>query len=384
MGYKSVATLDIRSASVSVVIGERGVNHTFVFRGAQTEGYDGYGDGKFFSEKELKKSVFAALTAAEQSANERHNAIYVSVPGAFTKIVDHKHLIAFSAAKRITEADKETLFRDGYTGIEIEGYERIYSSALYFITSDSRKVVEPNGIISTTLQANICYMLCSTYFTALFRDMLKEYGYKKVYFIPSSYAQANYLLSAERRNECAVLLDMGVISSTISVVYGNGILREETLPFGEGNILFALMSEFDWSYERAAEELKKANMFRRSQADAPKPYYPDENYVPPEKINEVIAAGLDELCEPLGIFLDNCPSIVANRAVLMTGEGIIGIRGGVEHLSKRLNRESEIVAPTIPYYNKPSASSRIALLDYATKNKRSESFLRKLFKGFGG
>jgi cell division ATPase FtsA len=384
MGYKSVATLDIRSSSVSVVIGEQGVNHTFVFKGSQAEGYDGYGDGKFYSEKELKKSVFSALTAAEQSANERHNAIYVSVPGTFTKIVDHKHLLAFSTAKRVAQGDIENLFQDGYVGIEIEGYERICSSALYFITSDSRKVIDPIGIISTSLQANICYMLCSTYFTSLFRDMLKEYGYKKVYFIPSSYVQAHYLLTPERRNEGAILLDMGVISSTISVVYGNGILREETIPFGEGNIQFALMNAFDWSYERAAEELKKANMFRRTQSDEPKPYYPDENYVPPEQINEVIAAGLDELCEPLGNFLDNCPSVVANRAVLMTGEGITGIRGGVEHLSKRLNREGEIVSPVIPYYNKPSASSRIALLDYATKNKQTEGFLRKLFKRFGG
>jgi cell division ATPase FtsA len=384
MGYKSVATLDIRSSSVSVVIGERGVNHTFVFKGSQTEGYDGYGDGKFFSEKELKKAVYAALTAAEQSANERHNAIYVSVPEAFAKIVNHKHLIAFSAAKRITEGDTETLFQDGYAGIEMEGYEKIYASALYFITSDSRKVVDPIGVISTTLQANICYILCNTYFTSLLREMLKEYGFNKVYFVPSSYAQANYLLSAERKNESAVLLDTGVISSTISVVYGNGILREETVPFGEGNILFSLMNAFDWSYERAAEELKKANMFRRSLPESTKPFYPDENYVPPEKINEVIAAELDELCEPLGTFLENCPPVVANRAVLMTGEGIIGIRGAVEHISKRLNREGEIVAPNIPYYNKPSASSRIALLDYATRKKQSEGFLRKFFKGFGG
>jgi cell division ATPase FtsA len=226
--------------------------------------------------------------------------------------------------------------------------------------------------------------LCSTYFTSLFREILKEYGFSKVYFVPSSYAQANYLLSAERRSECAVLLDAGTISSTISVIYGNGILRQATMPYGEGNILFALMSKFDWSYERAAEELKKANMFRRSPSDAPQSFYPDENYVPPEKINEVIAAGLDELCEPLGNFLEQCPPVVANRAILITGEGITGIRGGVEHISKRLNRESEIIAPNIPYYNKPSASSRIALLDYAAGDKQTEGFLRKLFKRFGG
>ena len=47
MSRKSVAVLDVRSASVTVLIGERGVNNTFVFKGIHSEAYDGFADAEF-------------------------------------------------------------------------------------------------------------------------------------------------------------------------------------------------------------------------------------------------------------------------------------------------------------------------------------------------
>ena len=82
--------------------------------------------------------------------------------------------------------------------------------------------------------------------------------------------------------------------------------------------------------------------------------------------------------------MEECPQMVANRPLLITGEGVTGIRGAVEHISKRLSRETDVLAPALPYYNKPSMSSRISLLDYALKNKKTEGFFYKLLNGFGG
>ena len=38
MSRKSVAVLDIRSSKVTMVVGERGVNHTFAFKAIKSEG----------------------------------------------------------------------------------------------------------------------------------------------------------------------------------------------------------------------------------------------------------------------------------------------------------------------------------------------------------
>ena len=381
MANKSVSILDVRSMSVTAVIGTAGVNNTFVFKGSQSQNYDGYEDGKFYDAEGLKRAVYAALQSAEGSAGEHASTIYVGVPGEFTKIVDKKHLIAFPAPKRIAGGDIDALYKDGYGSLEESSFENIHASALYFITSDARKVSDPTGIVSSTLQANVCYILASVYFTDLLRQMLREYGFRKTVFVPASYAQAVYLLSEERRKAGAVLLDVGAISSTISVIYGDGILKESTFWAGEGHIAAELCAGLEISYEDATELLKKSNLFRSGMADV---RLDEERGYAAEKVNEYIKAGLDKLCEPLSAFLDECPALVANRPLLMTGEGVTGIRGAAEHISRRISRETEIVAPEIPYYNKPSMSSRISLLDYALKRRKKDGFLYRLINGFGG
>ena len=57
MNRRSVAVLDVASSAVTVLIGERGVNNTFVFKGVHTEKYDGFADAEFFDVKDLQRAV---------------------------------------------------------------------------------------------------------------------------------------------------------------------------------------------------------------------------------------------------------------------------------------------------------------------------------------
>lgn len=385
MGQKSVAILDMRSWTVTAVIGQKGVNNTFVFKGSQSRMYDGYAEGRFYDEKTLKQTIYTVFSAAEQSAGEHLKTVYVGVPDEFTKIVNKKHLISFPSPKRIGENDKDTLFKDGYGNVDEPNYENIHSSALYFTTSDSRRVLDPVGIVSSTLEANICYILCSAYFLSVMRELLNEYGFKEIRFVPSSYMQAVYLLSEEKRRASAILLDVGMASSSVSVFYGDGILRQNNFHFGEGDVIAALCGQLELSYENAVESLKKANLFCHS-APQTRPLYPDERYISPDRINEIISERLDLLCEPLSRFLDELPAPALNRPILITGEGVTGIRGAIEHISKRLNRETEVLTPKLPYNNTPAMSSRISLLSYALKdtNKNKNSILYRILNGFGG
>lgn len=68
----------------------------------------------------------------------------------------------------------------------------------------------------------------------------------------------------------------------------------------------------------------------------------------------------------------------------MTGEGIGGIKGCAEHISKRLSRMTQIVCPDLPYYDKPLFSSRIALLSTALSDKKKNGFMYRIFNIFGG
>ena len=77
MGRKSVAVLDVRSSEISVMVGERGVNNTFVFKAIQTEEYDGYDESSFLDEAGLASAVVNAVTAVERICGDTEDPISV-------------------------------------------------------------------------------------------------------------------------------------------------------------------------------------------------------------------------------------------------------------------------------------------------------------------
>ena len=95
MNRRSVAVLDVESSEVTVIIGERGVNNTFVFKGMKTEKYDGFADAEFFDSEKLSRAVSEALRCVELSCNDKIKEIYVGVPGEFLKVVTMRHMTSF-------------------------------------------------------------------------------------------------------------------------------------------------------------------------------------------------------------------------------------------------------------------------------------------------
>ena len=46
-----VAVIDVGSSQVTALVGERGINKTFVIKEESSYPYEGFGDGKFYDEK---------------------------------------------------------------------------------------------------------------------------------------------------------------------------------------------------------------------------------------------------------------------------------------------------------------------------------------------
>ena len=57
MRNKSVAVLDIRSLEVTAVVGERGVNNTFIIKSKYSCAYDGYAEGEMIDEDSFLSAV---------------------------------------------------------------------------------------------------------------------------------------------------------------------------------------------------------------------------------------------------------------------------------------------------------------------------------------
>ena len=234
MAYKGVTVLDIGSSAITALVGEKGVNGTFSLKGQSTIPYEGFSEGHFFDEKNLESALLEAVSEVFENAEMTSNEVYVSVPGVFISLDNKKYKIAFEKSKKINQKDVDKLFEDGKAGVKKDGYEIISSTEIYFALDDSRKVVNPVGVNSSILGGAITYVSCEKYFADLIRGILSKIGVKTVNFVYVGQAEAEYLLTREDRDFPSLILDVGYITSEVSLHYGNGILAEYSEDFGGG------------------------------------------------------------------------------------------------------------------------------------------------------
>lgn len=383
MGRKSVAILNIRSSELSVHVGERGVNRTLVFSAEKKVEYDGFMDGCFLNEKGLEEAIFRVVSETEKVCGFRLRTLYVGVPGEFSKVVPKECNMGFPKKKKISPRDVDMLFESGKQ--EEPDYRFIRATSMIYVTADNRRVVDPVGLSSSSLSGLLSYFYCSEYFAKTIENILS--GMKIVpRFLPAPYAQSTYLIPAQKRDEYALFLDAGYSSSTFLVLYGNGVLAQRNCSVGRAQVVARLMEKFSLPYEAAAFLVSRANLYTKR--DAGTMEFTFDGYSYEIDVNEFAATvkdGLDDLCESLAGFLEECTGRELDyKPLYVTGEGLVGIRGALEHLSKRLSRVCEQLAPDLPYYNKPEMSSFISLVDLAYDDSRKSGAFHKFINVFGG
>lgn len=387
MNRRSVAVMDVRSSAVTVLVGERGVNNTFVFKGVHTEKYDGFADAEFFDLQGLQRAVFASLEAVEHACGNRIRTLYVGVPGEFVKVISKRCFMSFQSKRRVSSFDLGALFDNGFSAEP--GHSLIRRSAVCYYTSDKRRTIDPFGMISDSLEGMLSYFYASDKFIEIFRNMLEEYGIRSVEFLPVSLAEALYLIPSETRDEYAILLDVDELSMTFSVVCGNGITYQSACSAGGGHVTAQLYrdGETDIPFSVAQAMIAKINLSSRDDENAVIEYNDKlSTYVLPMGfLKEHVKDGLDLLCEVISKCLELCGDRnIDYKPILLTGGGITGIRGAREHLSGRLNKVVEIIAPNLPYYNKAAQSSLLSLLDMALRVRREKNIFYKFFNAIGG
>lgn len=384
MKNERIAVLDVRSFEVFFLIGSKGINDTYTFTDKSVQ-YEGFADDGFFDDESFCDAVAMAVTSLRKTYDGKIDKVFVGVPASFIRLVTKWHSITFRKKRKITQCDVEALFENGLSDLAESG-KCIRKSAMYFSLGDATKYYRAEEMYATpasSLGGGLCYYFIDEKFERLALETLKKQGVSQVEFLPQTLAQAIYLLPEKEREGYAFLLDIGFMNSSISVVYGDGIVHEESFSCGMASILVSLMQSLKVDYEMAEEILRSANI--SGGGVSPDLMWTDENGVsfPVAIINDVIKYGVDFLCEQVQAFFvkhyREKESLIMNKTLWVTGEGVDGIAGIAEHISRRLNHMNKIARPDLPYHDRASDSSRVALLAMAAKSQKQKSF--KLFGG---
>ncbi|MGN0806158.1 MAG: hypothetical protein ACI4MC_03890 [Candidatus Coproplasma sp.] len=368
MRNASVAVLDIRSDEICAVIAEKGVNNTFIIKNKYCRPYDGYAEGEMLDQEDFVSALTAAAENLYLSAGGKIRCVYVGVPAEFVKLIQTDKVITYRSSQIIGAKHIEEIKNFSAPQAE-KGYTICACDCLFYYLSDKRKVLNPIGAVSDSLRSRCCFYACKTGFIKAVKRALKSIEtVKEFHWIPQNRAEAFYLVPEEKRGGYSVLLDFGYISSSFSVIYGNGIAFSESFSIGVGHIAALVMEALEVPYEVASQLIKKVNLNSRGlRSTIEEVLFEGKRYAfPSAQIKSVISEGLDAVCETIEACRQSfMGKDLSGIPIMVTGEGIGVIRGMNEHISSRLVTPIEVVAPSLPYYDKPVYSSLFSLLSAA-------------------
>ncbi len=366
MQKKQVAILEIGSSKVTAVVGERGINKTFVIKGRFAFNYDGFADGLFFNVGQLTSVLGKAIDTLKSVMREALSTVYIGVPGEFTEVVVKDSQISFPSKKKIKEEDVDTLYDSAFV-LKSSNHTLINRSAIVYELDDFRRLSNPIGATSEILKGKLSFILCRNYFIDNVAPAALQKGVENIEWISTCLAQAMYLLDGETRDRLAIVADIGYISTTVSIIQGDGILFQQSFGYGGGYITAVLCEQFALDFIIAERLKRKVNLCVSSDSNVYEVVDCDngESYNSVD-VNKAIFNSLDELCEKITDTLDSSGFIIPEYVPLMiTGGGITYLRGAKEHVANRLGMVVETLSPAVPMMNKPTESSILSLLDIA-------------------
>lgn len=386
MPKKTVAVLDFGSEKITVMVGARGINGTFDVKGIGNADYAGFLDGDFLKPNEIKLAMGIAINNAESSSDKKISELFVGVPAEFTCVITNTVSVNYDSRRYIGKKQIEELYRKSDATRMFGTQLAISRSPIYYLLDDNNRVLNPIGMQTSRLGVIVSYVLVDKKFVDKILSYKNDLDLSTIKFVPSVLSEATYLLTEKQRERFAILIDCGYITTSVSLIRGNGLLDMYSFSLGGGNITGDLSQCLKISFSEA-EELKRKMVLTLVPKD--EDYYHTEvnGTKMPIKMttaNDIVYCRIENIAKIIQKCISSFKySYPEQTPVYLTGGGLCYIKGGREYLSRMLGKQVDILVPTDPRFGQPENSSILGLLDIALKEKQEETFFKKLRKKFG-
>lgn len=367
-GSSDVTVLDIGSHKITAVFGKRTAKGVFCIKAVTDEYYDGYQQGEWLSEDSLFRAVKTVLEKLREQVGARSKKLYVGVPGEFSAVKCKQVSLKFGRSFKVTDEEIDRLFEKGDSSSSDPDYTVVNTSAIYYVCDDNdKRIIEPRGLTAYKLTGLVSYVYGERSFTGLLESFAERLGFKEVEFLSVAWAETMSLFEPEQRDKYVLLVEVGYISTTVSLARGDGLLSIGSFSIGGAHISADLSQVLDVPF-LTAEDIKEKIDLNLAFSESDKYEAADKTRVSADLANEIARARLENIAEYVVRALEladiKCPAYVP---VFLTGGGVSFMRGAKEFLADKIGKSVEIIAPTAPGFNKPNCSSLISLLDVASR-----------------
>lgn len=367
-----VFIIDIGSSKLRAIYAGRGINNTFNIKGYKEYDYDGFYQGEFIKPEKISP-LFEQLTSELDVSKSRElDKIYIGVPAEFSSVKRSEVSINFGSRRKIKQADIDSLFYMASEKAKDSSVEVVSVSPISYIIDDGRTTLEPIGENALSISANLSIIYADKKFIEMFNAIVAGLDYSSVEYISEPLAQSLFVIPKEKREDLALLVDVGDLTSSISFVKGDGLYALTSFSRGGGFITNDLADAFDISINEA-DKLKRQIVLslKGKQSD----YYEltaDVGKVikiPLNSANEVVGYRIDEIAEVISKCVQlTTKEFLSYLPVYLTGAGLSKIKGGRDYLGKCLGRNISYGLPPLPGKDKPELASILSLTNTALEH----------------
>ena len=381
MKNNSVAILDFGSSKITCMLANKvSDGGDFIIKAVGRSNYNGFDDKGWYEPDTIKKAVFDAITQVENKTETKIKEIYVGVPGAFCAVASSESSITFRSKKKLDNQDVEDLISKADIfdcGSDLAPHG---GKPVYFVLDGGIKCFDIVGNIATKVSALVSFSFMKNYFRQTVAPILLEKGIKKVTYVNACEAQAMYISNALYINGYSIVVDIGHITTNVSLVGGKGLLFARTFALGSGYLASDLMQVMGLDYNFAMNVLTKINLnLDIHDGDA---YSVNGRMVDAKRVNEVVKARVEQIAEHIIKSFRYCDKeIPSNTVIVLTGGGLTYIRGGADTLATSLGKPVKVYTSANPQTNHNEYTSCFGLIHMAcSEQKRAKKSLFSIFK----
>ncbi len=364
--YRDMVTvMDFGSSKITVLAGEREVNNSIRLLATAEREYDGYSAGEFVDVSNLKSIMSEVIDDIEKEMGCDVRDIFVGVPAEFCFAYDKLISKTFQKKTKINSKIVDSLFIDDDETNPYITHTVINKSSLFYIVNESNKTNSPLGMLATKLQTRAGYILVENKFKLIVGGILDSLNIRNYDFISSTLAESVGLLPEAKRNEGAIIVDCGYMSTSVAQALGDGLKELKSFSMGGAFITSDIAKVCDVSFEEA-EEIKQQAILTLTPMGVE--YYETSTgkKFSIKAINDIILNRVDKILamvyKCIDTFAMELPKYIP---IYLTGGGLNYLEGIKDYFRKVLDRPIELVSPKMMLYAKPDLSSSICLLDMA-------------------
>ncbi len=364
---KFVLVFDIGSSKLRAVVAGRGLNNTFNVRGLKEIEYDGFYEGEFL-DKDKIYSIFEGIVGEFSVYLDRIDKVYIGVPAEFSSVMTTEVASNFGERRKVRKTDIDSLQYMAGEKAKNANVEVVSVSAIEYVV-DGRVTMSPVGESGSSIIGKLSVVYANKDFIDTFNGIVGGLGFNAVEYISEPLAQAHFVIPSEKKEDLALLVDSGDLTTSIALVKGEGLLLLTSFSRGGGFVTNDLSEAFELSMSEADRLKKQIVLSLKGKQNDCYELTTDLGKITKimmREANEVVGYRIEELAEVISKCLQlHNQQFASYLPIFLTGGGISKLKGGRDYLAKCLGRNVTYGVPPLPGKDRPELASLYSLVSVA-------------------